>query len=530
MYLKLVKVFFKENFSLKRLFGFSLKQNKSKALLIGLAIVYALFAYMLGFGFLFFDFAKVLSEINQVHIVLSFAVTYVIGLSVMMTLFRASGYLFHYKDYDILAPLPFKPYTVILAKITIMLLMIYITSFLFVLPIAFSYFYFNGVSILGILYFILGLLLTPLIPLVLLSFVSLGLDYITKRLPFAKILNIILLFVLFIGIFALSFTMNDTEVNPLNGQIDMVNGLSDIYPVINWYIDGVHELNHLHMLYFTLLSLGAFGLFVLLVTPLVKRTNQTQTKGYITKNKKVNYDSKGLIFSLVIKEIKKYFSIPIYAVNTGLGPVLLIVAGIASFFFKSDIQTILSQVMEADLPLEPLLLILFGFSIVMTYTPAISLSLEGKNLWIIKSLPIEPKTIMISKILFNLILVVPIGLISMVMLGFNLDIDLLALLVMMFVMVSLAVLSSILNAYINLYLPKFDFQNEVEVIKQSIASMLGVFGGFALLITAGFLYYGLTLLLDMNLSLFLIGAVMLLASLGLFYALKPVSERQFRRF
>ena len=143
MYLKLVKVFFKENFSLKRLFGFNLKQNKGKAILIGFALVYALAAYLFGFGFLFFDFAKVLNEINQVHVVLSFAVTYVIGLSVMMALFRASGYLFHYKDYDILAPLPFKPYTVILGKITVMLLMIYITSFLIVLPIAFAYFYFN---------------------------------------------------------------------------------------------------------------------------------------------------------------------------------------------------------------------------------------------------------------------------------------------------------------------------------------------------------------------------------------------------
>ena len=324
--------------------------------------------------------------------------------------------------------------------------------------------------------------------------------------------------------------MNDTEVNPLTGQINMVKGLSDVYPVIQWYIDGVHDLNHLHMLYYVLVSLGVFGLFVILVTPVIKKTNQTQTKSYITKNKKVNFESKGLIFTLVIKEIKKYFSIPIYAVNTGLGPVLLIVAGIASFFFKSDIQTILASVVEADLPLEPLLLILFGFSIVMTYTPAISLSLEGKNLWIIKSLPIEPKTIMVSKILFNLILIVPIGIISMVMLGYNLDIDPLSLIVMLYVMISLAVLSSILNAYINLYIPKFDFQNEVEVIKQSIASMLGVFGGFGLLVTAGFGYYGLNQILDMNLTLFIMGSLMGAISLGLFYYLKPVADRQFRRF
>lgn len=530
MYLKLVKVFFKENFSLKRLFGFDIRNNKSKTVLIGLAIAYALFAYMIGFGFLFFDFAKVLDELNQVHVVLSFAVTYTIGLSVMMTLFRASGYLFHYKDYDILAPLPFKPYTVLLAKITVMLVMIYVTSFLFVLPIAFAYFYFNGLSVLGILYFLVGFVLTPLIPLVLLSFVSLGLDYITKRLPYAKLFNIILLFALFIGIFAVSFSINDTEQNPLNGQIDMVNGLSTYYPLIGWYIDGVHDLNHVHMLYFVLVSIGSFGAFILLVNGLIRKTNQSKTKGYVTKNTKVTYEAKGLVTTMIIKEFKKYFSVPIYAVNTGLGPVILLILGIASFFFKQDIQSFLAEMMAADLPLEPLILILFGFSIVMTYTPAISLSLEGKNFWILKSLPIEPRTIMISKILFNLCLIVPIALLSLGMLTINLSLDLWTVIVMAYVVLALASLSGLINAYTNLYLPKFEFQNEVEVVKQSIASLLGVFGGFAILVTAGFGYYGLNQWLDMPVSLFIIGSVMMAISGVLYYYLKPIADRQFRRF
>ncbi len=530
MYLKLVSVFFKENFSLKRLFGFDLKKNKTKTILIGFAILYALSAYMFGFGYMFFDLAKIMNEANQVQVVLSFSVTYVIGLSVMMTLFRASGYLFHYKDYDILAPLPIPDFVVLLGKISVMLLMIYITSFIFVLPIAFAYFFFQGVSILSLLYFLLGFVLTPLIPLVVLAFVSLGLDYITKKLPFAKILNIILLFAIFLGIFALSFSFNDTEVNPLTGQIDMVKGLSDVYPLIGWYIDAVHELNHLHMLYYVLVSLGTFGLFILVVNAVIRKTNQTKTKGYISKKTKVNYDSKGLVFTMVIKEIKKYFSIPIYAVNTGLGPVILIAIGVASFFFKNDIQTYLSQMMEVDLPLEPLLLILFGFSIVMTYTPAVSLSLEGKNFWILKSLPIEPRTIMISKIIFNLILIVPIGLISLLMLGINLSLEPLSVLVMMFDVVGLAILSSLINAYLNLYMPKFDFQNEVEVVKQSIASFVGVFGGFALIVTFGLAYYFLSKTLSMQATLFIIGAIMAMLSWLLYVYLKPVSEKQFRGF
>ena len=186
--------------------------------------------------------------------------------------------------------------------------------------------------------------------------------------------------------------------------------------------------------------------------------------------------------------------------------------------------------MAVDMSLEPLLLILFGFSIVMTYTPAVSLSLEGKNFWIIKSLPIEPRNVMISKIIFNLILIVPIALISLIMLGFNLSIDPLSIIVMMYVVVGLSVLSSLINAYLNLFMPKFDFQNEVEVVKQSIASLIGVFGGFALIVTFGFAYYYLNKVISSQASLFIIGTLMALISTVLYVYLKPVSEKQFRQF
>jgi ABC-2 type transport system permease protein len=217
-------------------------------------------------------------------------------------------------------------------------------------------------------------------------------------------------------------------------------------------------------------------------------------------------------------------------VNTGLAPVILLVLGVASFFFKADIEGFLVQMMEVDMPLEPLLLILFGFSIVMTYTPAISLSLEGKNFWILKSLPIEPRTIMISKIIFNGILIVPIALISVVMLGFNLSIQPLSIFVMMYVIVSLSLLSSLINAYVNLFMPKFDFQNEVEVVKQSIASLVGVFGGFAIIVTFGFAYYFMNNVMPMQATLFIIGTIMAMISFVLYIYLKPVSEKQFNQF
>jgi hypothetical protein len=53
-------------------------------------------------------------------------------------------------------------------------------------------------------------------------------------------------------------------------------------------------------------------------------------------------------------------------------------------------------------------------------------------------------------------------------------------------LVVFAMLLSVFFLYINLWFPRFDYHHEVEVVKQSLAALLAVFGGFGLL--GGFLW------------------------------------------
>ena len=52
----------------------------------------------------------------------------------------------------------------------------------------------------------------------------------------------------------------------------------------------------------------------------------------------------------------------------------------------------------------------------------------------------------------------------------------------MLVLVMLILFASLLSIfflYLNLFFPRFDYHHEVEVVKQSLAALLAVFGGFA---------------------------------------------------
>ncbi|MDO9628369.1 MAG: hypothetical protein Q7I99_00590 [Acholeplasmataceae bacterium] len=525
MYKTLVKLYLKESFSLKRLLGFDYKKSKTKAILIGLAILYSIVVFIGAFGYMFFDLGDILNQMGQTKILLSFVTIYALTLSIIIVLFRASGSIFYYKDYDITAPLPIHPKTILWAKMTVLLLILYTSSFIFTLPIAFSYFYWNGFNILGLLFYLIGFLFLPLVPVLVMSLFSLLIAVMTAKFRKSKIINIILMFVIFIGIFMVSFSFNDIETNPLTGQIELFSGISRAYPPFAWFMNAVHNQNLLHLLFLVGSNGLLFFLFIHFINGFVQRTNQRGIRANIKKNgKAITYQERSIMTALVQKEFKKYFSVTLYAVNSGLGPVLLMVLSIGSLFYTSQIQSFLAQLIGVGLDVEVLLMALIGFSIAMTYTPAISLSLEGKNFWIIKSLPVKAETIMFSKILFNILLVVPIAVISIILFGFSLRIGILNQLSLILLVVVFGVFISTFDAVINLIMPKFDFINEVEVIKQSAGVMLSVFGGFGLIAVNGILYYLLNPHINLTLIIILLAVFNGVLAIPCIYFVKTKSS------
>ena len=509
MYLSLTKLLLHENISLKRLMGFDVKKSKLKAILIGLAIIYALIAFLGAFGYMFFDLGKILSQMNQGEILISFLSVYLIGMCIFMTLFRASGFLFYSKDYEILSPLPIKPFTVLCARMTVLWIMLLTSSIIFTLPIMFSYLYWNNVSVVGIINLFIGFLFIPLVPMAFVSFMSLIISTLTAKLRYAKIFQIVLIFLVMIGFFMVSFSINEVEQNPLTGQIDLFKGIASIYFPLDWFRVAVHQGSILNLLYLVLSHSIIFGLYLVFVQNIVHKTNQKGIRSASYGHKKISYEQKPLMTSLIQKEAKRFFSSIIYATNTGFGPIILLVAAIASIFFKTQLESILGDAVGASLPLDVMIIGLIGFTVALTYTPAISLSLEGKNFWIIKSLPIPPKKVIYSKIVFNLLLSLPVAYLSIILFGFSLAINIVTQLVMILLVTTFGILISCFDASINLLMPKFNFVNDMEVVKQSVGALMAIFGGLMFMAINGVIYY----FLNQEISIILTYMIMAFANI-----------------
>lgn len=522
MYKSLLKVFFKENFNFRRIFQLGEKKSTSKTILMTVVLLYALVAFMGSFGFLFFNLGETFSSMNLTYLLLVYAFFYQLMLIFMFSLFRSSGYIFQYKDYEILAPLPISSRTIMFAKITVMMIVMYISNLLFTSPIIAAYFYYSDFHFVSILFYLLVFLVTPLLPTILFSFISLGIARITVRLRNAKVISTVLMIFVFLFVMYLSFSMNTSSQNPFLGQQDFLTSFKDVYLPAVWFVEAVGDANILSLLLYLAINIIPFVVYLLLIQKLIHQTNQKSLSVMTLKSSKpvVNIQ-KSVRKTLITKEFKRYINSQIYALNTGVGAIMALILGIGSLFFTSQIEQYVAQFALIGLPVEYILLIIMAFILSMIYTPAVSLSLEGKNFWIVKSLPIRAYDLMQSKLLFNVIIGLSATLISVTCLVISFKISIVWAILMYGFIIGFSFLSSSTCSLINLYFPKFDFRNDVEVVKQSAAAIIALLGNMTFI----GLYFGIYSLLKNILTAEWVLLLVVVINFILFYIINEVLKK-----
>ena len=163
----------------------------------------------------------------------------------------------------------------------------------------------------------------------------------------------------------------------------------------------------------------------------------------------------------------------------------------------------------------------------MTCITCVSISLEGLQIWISKTLPIDTFEIFLSKILVNFIIIVVPSLLSYSIFIVLFKIDLYWLIVGLIYIVLLAMFVSMIGIIINLFFPKINFDREIQVIKQSISSFVGIF--LNLFVSLGISYF-LVNMLDQNypiLTIFIGATFYLILDVCFYIWLKKYGVRRF---
>ena len=188
--------------------------------------------------------------------------------------------------------------------------------------------------------------------------------------------------------------------------------------------------------------------------------------------------------ALVKKETKRYFSSTVYMFNTLVGVVLLLIATIAmSVNFGGTIEMI-TEGEDLGIDLNEVLnlmpKIFFGLIIATTCLTSItssSISLEGKNFYILKSLPVKFDKILLGKILSSNLITMPAIFISDIVFLVAFKPEFFDTIAIILISIIMPTLIGIIGLLVNLKYPKMNATSDTEVVKQSTSSMVAVGGG-----------------------------------------------------
>lgn len=411
-------------------------------------------------------------------------------LGVFGSVFNTYSGLYLAKDNDLLLSMPIPVSVIMMSRLLSVYLMGLLYSGIVIIPAVLVYWAqgeFSLSSVLG------GLLFTLLISVFVMT-LSCALGWVVAKIS-QKLKNksfiTVLVSVAFFGVYYFVAFRAQTLISELitKAQVYGEGIKNSAYPI---YLFGKAATGDL--LACVLVTAVVAVLFVLMwilisrsFLKLATSAGRTEHKAYRETEAKV----KSVPRALLAREFKRFVSSPNYMLNCGLGILILPLFGVAMLWKGAELIGLLGEVFgERGAGSAPLLLcaaVCMAASMNDMAVP--SVSLEGKSLWLMQSLPVNPGQVLRSKLLVQLILTgIPVlfCVICFVPLG---KLSPLVLLLIALQALSYVLLSALFGLFMGLKMPNLSWTQEITVIKQSMGVMIAMFSGFGytVLFCAGFL-------------------------------------------
>lgn len=455
------------------------KSEKIKAVLLAIVIAYAFCMLTVTVFMMNYPLGQILKEMNALEVLISSSILSTTFFALVLSIYKIPGYLFTFKDFDLLMALPVKPSAVIASK----MIFIYLSNLMISVMVGIPPLIVYGMKTSGGAgYYIFVVVTTFFIPLVPISIGALLAYFLGKISVKFRATNVVLLvgsFILFFGIMLGSTFIGQVNTQQIRNSIPITGIMNDILFWTNFYVRALKDTDVRYLLAFILFSLFVFGIFITVFSRGFKSINAKMSEKYSSADFKMKrLKTSTLMKALYIKELKFYFSSYIYVVNTALGVIMMTLFSLGISIFGKDMVLKLVEIPMADKYIFPAIAFMLVFCISFTSTTASAVSLEGKSLWIIRSLPVREESILWSKILVNLTLTVPALIVNVLILAFAFKMDAATIAAVLGISFMYCLFSPITGIMINLYFPKLEWTTQTAVVKQSASVLLATLVGF----------------------------------------------------
>ncbi|MCH4886676.1 hypothetical protein EZV73_03805 [Acidaminobacter sp. JC074] len=445
------------------------KKSTKRLMTIILGLILSLAVYLsVTYSMMVCESFLKINAISSVPLMIYFSTSVII---VIFGVLYSSGVLFDFKDYDLLMSLPMKTQTIVWAKLIFMYLANLVITIVVMVPAVIVWMFYANATFTQVVLQLMSLPLVAVIPMKVSNLISLMVSYLSR-------------YVRHKGVFITCFTMVLLAafmlVSSLSTQLSL-EGLTNVSLALESKIHMYYPPSILFsgivkgrlidlLLYFASSAVLAF-VFVLLLTKVFKLVHSgLESVRLRSSNKEVLVKHRSSFTSLLRKEFNVLTSVPIYAINTSFG--VLLGLGFSVYILFFDVQLKLMLIMNPTLIIFIPIIIASVFN--MSPTTTSSVSLEGKYFWIAKSLPIDPKEVYMSKVVFNIILNGPVALLVSICVSWVFKFSLTWSLLTILFTVLTCILFSFLGLVLNLKFPNYDWLSPSVPVKQGLPVILSI--------------------------------------------------------
>lgn len=452
-----------------------------------------------GFGWLFFALMGLVS----------------VALGVFGSVFNTYASLYQAKDNDFLLSMPIPSRTILAVRLFGVFAMGLMYELIVMIPTLIVYFINVPVNVLGAIFSLLVPLVLAVLVLTLSCILGWVVALVSSRLKNKSIITV-LMSLAFIAayyyFYAQAYSLLQAII--LNPQRvgDAIRGV--LFPF--YHMGLAAEGNSLSMLIFTGIMAAIFGVVYLVLSRSFIRL-ATTNRGAAKKKYMERTLRRGSVDgALLRKELRRFLGSPTYMLNCGLGIVFMLVAAVA-LLVKSDLvrSTVGMMLMGYERLLPLIAVAIVCMLVCMNDITAPSVSLEGKNLWLVQSLPVTAWQALRAKLRLHLLMTLVPALALTVCVEVVIQPDPVFAILMPVVTALFVLFMALLGLTLNLKMPNLKWTNETVPVKQSMGVMLALFGGWAVVVGFGAAYAALRNVVSEQVFLLCIAVLLTILSAAL---------------
>ncbi len=460
------------------------KKAKKTGMVLGIIIGILMVLAMVYVGGMCYGYVKLgAEEIIPAYIVLLSSV-----FILLFCAFKAGKIIFKESCYDILVSMPIRKSALVISRYVRLYAEGLAVACVIMLPGLGVYVWMTRPGVLSVVLGCLSVFVVPVIPVVLSALLGVIIIGISSKMKNKSLFEALFVIVVVVGMLAATAMMpadidSSFDIQAIGDVAkNLLGTIYKIYPPTGWFGKALEEG-----------SVGGFAVGTLISTALLIGVIAITTKYFEKINRRLHavtskHDYKlgklqknSMMKAMVFREAKRYFSSGVYVTNTIIGPVMAVVFAVSMLFV--DINAVFTE-LPVTLNFKAAIPIVFAGILVMNSPIVSAVSMEGKEFWIVQSMPISDKDILKSKLLFSALLLTPFYAVGEIILIVALNPGIGELVWMIILPMVLVLCALVTGLAVNLKFPKLNWDNEVDVVKQSAASMIGGLGGLVICIVA----------------------------------------------